>query len=264
VSEAEVRAALEKALRGRITWAEWQHLKATELVAEYLRDSLPWQEFRDFAAKELRQVRRFYQNQQREESGDISAEEMEVEEIEVAPDQRPDTPKLSDRTFARSQALGALNRLRTGGRSAGMSALHGALMPRGGLDGTLAQWVYLLAVELWVPAEEVANHYRSIQKTMSAESNPPKTSERAFQVAAFVRDNITADGTRAPWPDLCERWNQWPLTEPFDDWRHFHKTFLRGAKATPPRYVASNGQIANQVRSGGQEILDVWAEKVRG
>jgi hypothetical protein len=259
MNEPEVRAKLEGALHRPILTAEWRRLKRLCLVDEYSRDELPWAEFVDLVQRDLKELGTYLEERSRELAG-----ELESEDEEARLDQVSAPSSLGGRASARSRALASLNRFRTGGRSSGGSALNGSLMPRGGRDGTLAQWVYLLAVELWVPAEEVANHYRSLQKTMSAEWKPPKTSERAFKVAAFVWDNEMVDGTRAPWPELCERWNRWPLTKPFDDWRHFRMAFKRGEKATPPRYVASNEQITKQVRSGGQEILDDWASKIRG
>jgi hypothetical protein len=264
MAERAIKKRLERALNVRLSGAEWQHLKESELVGEYQRDVLSWQEFRDHAAQVLRALRRFYQNQQREDSGKFSAEEMEVEENEVAPDPLDYSSSLSKRTFARSQALGALNRLQTGGRSAGMPAIYGTLVPRGGVDDTVPQWVHVLAVELWVPHEEVANTHLRMQRSMSDEASPPKTSEQTFEVAAFVWDNMLADEPQAPWPELWERWNSWPLTKRFAHWRSFHKAFSRGAEATRPRYKASDEQIAEQVRSGGQGVLDTWVQKVRG
>ena len=106
--------------------------------------------------------------------------------------------------------------------------------------------------------------YRTMQRTMLSNPNPPKTQGRSFQVAAFVCAHEQVHGERPPWPVLCERWNNSPLIEPLEDWRPFRKCFLRGAEATPPQYVAINEQITDQVRSRSyQGVFDDWAAKVR-
>ncbi len=268
MNELAIKERLERKFRMRISAADWRHLKRawagrdrTLSSAAFVHDvEEDWDEFLLFAGDHLWYLRCHEEDMRREQAGELEEPEPEEELLADAP---PASAALSDRAFARSQALSSLNLLRSGGRSGGRAAIHGTLFPRGGVDGTLAQWVYVVAVELWVPVEEVANSYRNMQKTMSAESTPPKTSERTFEVAAFVWDNERVHGTRPPWPVLCERWNNWPLTEPFKKWQSFQKAFSRGAKATPPRYVASNEQITSQVRSGSQKILDVWAAKVR-
>jgi hypothetical protein len=169
-----------------------------------------------------------------------------------------------DRTLARRQALNLLNQLQTGGGASGGSSIHGTLLPRGGVNGMLGQWVYIVAVELWVPAEEVMRDYQSMQRTFLANPNPPKTSARSFKVAAFVWQNELVHSTRPPWPVLCERWNNWPLTKPFKNWQSFRRSFVRGAEATPPRYRMTDAQITDQVRSRSyQGAFDLWASRVR-
>ena len=168
------------------------------------------------------------------------------------------------RAFARWQALASLNLFQTGGRSSGGPTIQATFLPRGGADGTLGQWVYIVAVELWASAEEVMRSYRNIQRTLLADPKQQKTSTRAFEVAAFVWQNELVDGTRPSWPVLCERWNNRPLTVPFENWRSFRRSFIRGAEATPPRYGATNEQIADLVRSRSQQgAFDEWASKVR-
>ena len=231
-------------------------------MREYQTGITSWDDFAGPAEDGLKRLRKHVERTHLEQAGELDEEqgaERESAVVELPIKQ----PNLSGRTSARRSARASLNRLRTRGRTSGKSPVHGALMPRGGLDGTLAQFVYLLAVELWVPADEVANHYRSIQTAMSHEWPPSKTSERAFEVAQFVWDNELADGERAPWPVLCARWNRRPLAEPFENWRHFRMACVRGAKATRPRYKASNAQITDQMRTGGQEILDIWSSKIR-
>jgi hypothetical protein len=255
MSELATRRRLEGTLNMRTTGADWRHLKRawagparTLSSAAFVHEvEENWQDFVAFAKDNLWCLRCYEEDTRREQAGEL--EELELEEEPPANTPLAPATLSGDRTFARARALGSLNLLRTGGRSSGRAGIHGTLFPRGGVDGTLAQWVYVVAAELWVPAEEVANNYRNMQKTMSAESIPPKTSERAFEVAAFVWDNERVHGTRPPWPVLCERWNNWPLTEPFKKWQSFHKAFARGAKATPPRYVATNEQMTELVRS---------------
>jgi hypothetical protein len=263
MNESAIKRRLERELGTRITWAEWVDLKEQHFIRDYQMGIDTWPALCGGVEEALNRLRRHIERTHREQAGELDVE-TEPEREEEPPNKIPPAPAtLSDRARARDQALSSLNLLRSGGRSAGKAAIHGALFPRGGVDGTLAQWVYVVAVELWVPAEEVANSIRRMQMTMLAESSPPKTSERAFEVAAFVWDNWRVEGKRPPWPVLCERWNNWPLTEPFKKWQSFQKAYSRGAKATQPRYVASNEQITSQVRSGGQSILDVWAAKIR-
>jgi hypothetical protein len=266
MTERVIKKRLAGTLNAPISGADWRYLKGAfagpyrtlsdaQFVDEAEED---WDYFVAFARKHLWLLRCRADDITREQAGELDPE-TEPERAEKPSTNVP----LRGRAFARHEALGALNLLRTDGRSAGKGAIRSALFPRGGVDGTLGQWVQVIAVELWVPAEEVANHIRRTQRAMLAESSPPKTSERAFEVAAFVWDIERAEGKRPPWRVLCERWNNWPLTGPFDDWRHFHKTFTRGSRATPPRYVASNEQITRKVRSGAQDTLDHWAAKIR-
>jgi hypothetical protein len=268
MDELAIKRRLEKTLHTRITWAEWADLVEQRYVRDYQPGQDDWEALCMLVNDALSRLRRHIRRTQREQAGELDVEAELQPEVEVDADAptAPATLTLSGRTFARSQALGSLNRLQTGGRSSGRAPIDSFLLPRGGVDGTLAQWVYVVAVELWVSAEEVANNYRTIQKTLSAESNPLKTSERAFEVAAFVWDNERVHGMRPPWPILCERWNNWPLTEPFKKWQSFHKAFSRGARATVPRYNATNEQITNEVRSAQHSVekaLDDWAAKVR-
>lgn len=131
------------------------------------------------------------------------------------------------------------------------------------MDGTLPQWVIFMGVEAWVPADDVRDSYRAHQQALLNE-RPPKTSARAFEVAQFVWEQERFYGKRPSWPELCQRWNECPLTEPFENWRHFRMTFLRGAKATPPRYYATREQLAEQVRSAAHEgAFDKWVNSFR-
>jgi hypothetical protein len=261
VDSGEVKSRLGRALHRPITPAEWRHLERTELVAEYLRDG-NWREFRELAATQLEQIRSFYRDKISEESGDL----LDVYPGHNANDDEPLLPvDPEDRTSARMYALGALNRLRAGDSAVLRAATDAMLLPRGGVDGTLPQWVYIVAVEMWMPAEKVAEHYRQMQRTMMAEPDQPRTQARAFNVARFVWEQERFYGERPPWPVMCERWNNYPLTRPFKNWRDFRTNFLRGAKATPPRYVATEEQLTEQVRSHVRDqagLFYYWADKV--
>jgi hypothetical protein len=270
MTESEIKERLERTLHRRITQAEWRHLKRAGSDEEGIPSSdrlahdaaANWREFKDFAADHLRWLRSYEEDKMREQYGQLEPEISPG----PTPDQLPGGPSSlsDDRAFARGMALASFNQRQTGGRSSGRSAIHGTLLPRGGADGTLGQWVYIVAVELWAPAEEVARHYRRIQRAVLADPKPPKTSTRAFEVAAFVWDSERAHGGRLPWSELCERWNNWPLAEPFKSWQSFRRSFFRGAAATPPRYGAPNEQIADLVRERShQGAFDAWASEVR-
>jgi len=261
MNSKEIKAKLQRALHKPITLAEWRHLERIDLVGEYLRDRHSWDGFRDLAAGELDRVRSFYDDQIREES-----EGMGDSYLEYTADYQTEAPAdPEERASARRYALGALNALRASDSAPPRAAIDSTLLSRGGVDGTLPQLVYIMAVELWVPAEEVAENYRWMQRTLMAEPDPPKTRARAFNVARFVWEQERHYGERPPWPVMCERWNNFPLTRPFERWRDFRTNFLRGAKATPPRYVASNEQLTEQVRVQAREqagLFHYWAGKV--
>jgi len=270
----EIKSRLERTLHGRITSAEWIPLE--ELVDEYSRGSHSWQEFRDLAAGELVRIRTFYKNKLREQAG-VLEEAPSENGVDHQPENMP--VDLDDGTFGRSSALGALNHLRSGGSAAPRATIHGTLLPRGGVDGTVPQWVYIVAAELWVPAEEVARSFRTMQRTLMEDPNQPRTQARAFNVARFVWEVEAAHGERPSWPELCKLWNdsckRWndagwnyaPMTRRFDHWRDFRKYFLRGEKATLPRYNATEEQITEQVREATIRdeavAFDGWVSQVR-
>jgi hypothetical protein len=49
---------------------------------------------------------------------------------------------------------------------------------------------------------------------MLSDTNPPKTKTRTFKAAQFEWEQELGHGERLPWQIICERWNNWPLTEP--------------------------------------------------
>jgi hypothetical protein len=267
VNEAETKAKLERALGTRISLAEWQSIKDDKLLRDYQSSDLSWVDFRGAVDDKLRGLRQFLDNVHREQDGELELGSVLDSEAEEVGDFRDASSSLSYRTRERLSALASLNRLRTNGRSSGRLPIHGTLLPRGGVDGTLAQWVYIVAVELWMPAEEVMEDYRSIQRTMLSDPRTPKTQSRALKVAKFVWDNEIADGERAPWPELWQRWNNsliGRLVGTFEHWRDFRRYFIRGEEATLPRYLATNKQITDLVRQRShQRAFDMWASEVR-
>ena len=255
---ADIKAKLERALHRSLTWAEWRHLERKELVYEYERGLLDWGEFRDLARDELEFLRSFREDEAQELTGYI------VEHYPGADaHQHGDTPiDPEDPTVARAEALFSLNRLRSSGEAAPRASIHGTLLPRGGMDGSVPQWLYIMAIELWMPAEEVTKSYSRMQRNMMAKPNPPRTKSRAFNVARFVWEQEMLEGSRPPWPVLCERWNRFPLTRPFKDWRIFQAYFRRGAKAVLPQYVASEEQLTEQVRTEKLTAFHSWTSQV--
>jgi len=97
--------------------------------------------------------------------------------------------------------------------------------------------------------------------------NQPRTQARAFNVARFAWEVEAAQGERPSWPELCKLWNDFPMTTPFENWRDFRTNFVRGEKATLPRYTANAEQITEQVREatihGEAVAFDGWVSQVR-
>jgi hypothetical protein len=273
MSEAELKAKLERAIGG-VSTAEWQNLRRRDIVGEYFRNPLQypedenWREFREDAKRELAFSRSFREDHFREQVGDLQSD-LAGAEVDAAP--IPGAPvTLSERTSARSGALSAFNRLHAGEIPASRARVSSTIFPRGGVDGTFPQWVIVMAVEAWLPAEEVKEVYSQIQRSMLAEKSPPKTTERSFHVAKFVWEQELIYGARPPWQVLKERWNALPWAhsfgwaKPFNTWQAFRMSFERGKKATPPQYTASEEQLTDLVRSRGHAgVLDAWAAKLR-
>ena len=275
----ELRTRLESELHGKITSAEWAFLGDVGLLSEYESGLSDWPEFRRGVEDNLTKIRRYRENDRREQVG-LLLEEPDEESDEHGADhqQEPVPVDIEDSTLARYYALDALNNLRSGGSAPARATMTGTLLPRGGEDGTVSQWVYVIAAELWMPAEEVARSFRAMQRTLMVEPAQPKTRARAFNVARFVWEQEMAYGKRPTWPEMCKRWNnackRWndarpddvPRARPFEDWRDFHKNFVRGEKATVPRYKATDEEITKQVKEasnrGGTVAFDLWVHQV--
>jgi hypothetical protein len=269
VNSQAIKAKLERALHTRITTAEWAFLENRGLVHDYEVNG-DWPEFRDGVKDNLGAIREFRENDLREQAGDLQEAPRED-----GVDHQPENPPiyLDDRTSARSSALGALNHLRSGGSAPPRSTIHGTLLPRGGLDGTVPQLVCIIAAEAWLPTESVARAFRTMQRTLMVDPGQPRTQARAFNVARFVWEVEAAYGERPSWPELCrlwndscKRWNDAPVAGTFERWRDFRANFVRGEKATLPRYKATDKQIAEQVREasnrGGSVAFDLWVSQV--
>ena len=260
----QIKTKLERALHATITAAEWAFLEDVGLVHEHEIGQSDWSEFRRGVEDNLSRIRRFRENDLRDQAGEL---EEASREISVDHQSEEVPVDLNDRTMARSSALGALNSLRSGGSAPLRAAMSGTLLPRGGLDGTVPQFVWVMAAELWVPAEDVAKSFRRMQRYLMAKPDQPRTQARAFQVARFVWEVEAARGERPTWPELCRLWNDFPMTEPFDHWRDFHTYFKRGAEATLPRYKATDEEITEQVREstarGEAVAFDRWVGDVR-
>lgn len=266
MNESKLKARLERALHRPIPWPEWEHLKRADLVGDYDRDELSWQEFHSLAKPELDRLQRFHADKKREESGasgpgDVLDAGTETNEVVAS---LGAYSKLSGRTAARSRALEALDRLRAPDLTWQRARIRTTVKPRGGVDGTSPQWVVFMGVEAWMPAEEVKEAYRETQRALLAELNPPKTGVRAFEVAEFVWEQERIHGTRPPWPVLLERWNERSADGAFESWRTLRTNFVRGARATPPRYLASEEQITKEVRSRDfEQVFEMWASSFR-
>jgi hypothetical protein len=274
----DMRQKLEREWHREVTWTEWRSIERRGLISDYKASPLEtddekWWEFREGAKLACEETQRILADNISEQAGEIPIE-AEPGPKEASPRDIPAPPApLSSRTTARARALSAYNRLHAGeeawqqGIASGRAQIHSTHKPRGGVDGTLPQWVIFMGIEAWVPAEEVKEAYRAHQQVLLAERKPPRTKERAFEVAAFVWDQERLHDKRPSWAELCKRWNNLPLSESFTSSAaaaEFQANFRRGSKATPPRYTMSNRQLTEEVRSRGHEgIFNAWAATFR-
>ena len=265
MTEAELKAKLEKSV-GPVSVAEWLDLRDADVQLEY--EVNPWAEFVGWVKERLDASRLHDERVRLEQRGEL---EIDIDARgEVAAPAPNDPLTLSDRTSARSSALSALDRLQAGDIRTRRARIHSSIFPRGGTDGTIPQWVIVMAVEAWIPAEEVKEAYRHLHHTLLAEQRPPKTSERAFQVAEFVWEQEQFYGTRPSWKVLTKRWNDLPWAasfewaKPFEKWQAFRMSFERGKRATRPQYVTSENQMTELVRSRrAEEALEAWMAPLR-
>jgi hypothetical protein len=272
MNELELKTKLERALHYSITWAEWLYVKrgwweeeavSTDKVEYDVREN--WDELLGLAKRDLRRLRRHEEDKEAEQAGVLNSGPGPEASSNIGFGQSDNvSARFSDRTSARSGALSALDRLRAGDIKTRRARIHSSRFLRGGTDGTVPQWVIMIGVEAWVPPEDVKDAYQDLQRRVLAEHRPPKTAARTFQVAQFVWEQKRAYGKRPSWPVLYKRWNEWPLTEPFNDSESFRRSFERGAAATRPAYLMSEPQMTNLVGSRyGDEALDTWWSSFR-
>src|SRR5215207_7155779 len=153
----EIKKRLARALQREISESDWRNLERRDVVGEYLRNPFGHMEeencleFRENAHRELHFLRQYREDYLREQAGELvetprdNSVDHHPENVQVV---------LDERTSARSLALGALNRLCSGGSALPRAAMASTMLPRGGVDGTVPQLVWVMAAELWIPAEE--------------------------------------------------------------------------------------------------------------
>ena len=184
MTEAELKAKLEKSV-GPVSVAEWLDLRDADVQLEY--EENPWAEFVGWVKERLDASRLHDERVRLEQKGEL---EIDIDaDGEVAAPAPTDPPTLSDRTSARSSALSALDRLRAGDIRTRRARIHSTIFPRGGIDGTIPQWVIVMAVEAWIPAEEVKESYRQppphfSRRTALAEDNRARVPGSKIRVGA--------------------------------------------------------------------------------
>jgi hypothetical protein len=265
----EIRTRLERELHTTIKAAEWAYLEDVGLVHELEVGMSAWPEFRSGAEDNLRRARTLLDNYLREQAGEDEVESRETgkhRQQNNVPEVLDVPGVLDERTAARLSALTALNNLRSDSYAPSRSMVLSAVLPRGGVDGTVPQWLCVIAAELWMPAEAIAGAFRRAQQNHMIEPDQPRTQARAFRVARFVWAMEAAHSKRPSWPEMCKRWNDAATTRPFKHWRDFKKYYVRGEKATLPQYKESDEQITAQVREatarGECVLFDSWASLI--
>jgi hypothetical protein len=196
MDEQELRAKLEKALGTRMTQSEWLHLVEGGVWSDYAGES--WSEFRDLVREQLQRLRRFLDNTRREEAGHMPAMRSETARPPVeTPKATVDESKLDLRTFARADALGALDRLLQGPQTWGGASpwakpelarriMEPHIEPVAFGDGRPPRWVIRLQIEAWVPPEDVKRVYADLRAKLLKDQAVSKTQALAYDVARFV------------------------------------------------------------------------------
>ncbi len=242
----------------KISEAEWRQIRRLGLVDD---PAMSWQEFRDIASEHLKGLRNFFEEENRERAGEMLSKVV-VNEVREQPDDSPHVHVnhgvLSPRTAARARALNALDQLHLGPKAWGRASrtITSRVEPTGGEDKTQPRWVIRLQIEAWVPAEEVKQIYQDRQRELVADQVSPKVQPQTYEVVRFVWGQMLVHGKRPSWPKLCDWWNQRnPKEVHFKNWRALRTCFLRGEKATTPRYVDSADDIIRRARQ-----LKEWRE----
>jgi hypothetical protein len=262
MSEQELRARLQRALHTRISAAEWLDIKDQGHVCDYDDEKTSWRDLCEIVDEVLRRLRRYVENTQREQRGELLLETKSPERLPEPTTVTDIRAPLSERTAARVGALNALDQLRLGPKAWGpvVREISSRVRPEGGFDQTLSQWVIELKIEAWVPAEDVRSIYQHVQRDLLAEEARTKTQPRTFRVAQFVWEEELRCGERPSWPVLLERWKERnPDDEGFKDRRAFRTCFKRGAEAAPPRYARGNDYIAGEA-TRLRQMKEQWDE----
>jgi len=269
--ESEIKADLERELKYPLTSTQWDFIKAQGVLEIYDTSPLEkegerWAEFVRGAEAALKQLQMFYERRREEEDEGYSRPDISLSRDREQPTGPLVEPRGSERTVARTEALLAYNRLQAGTDAVpNRPAMYATLFPRGGTDHTVAQWVYVLQVELWVPAEEVKAEYLELQQTLT-EEKARKADPRSLEVARFVWEQRRRAGEeKLSYPDLTKGWNESrPDDQKYSNWRSFRTAFTRGKEATLPRYKGSIDLLHEEVNKGyGKDLFGSWASDVR-
>jgi hypothetical protein len=285
--ESKLRERLSRAVyRGRssISDARWRFLLEHRDLGEDIREfrEEKWKDLFHLVQEKLEELDRYEEHLKAEREGRSQAPslprgsalgnqpELTDEELEFLDVLREDlaTP-LGSRTRARAETLRMRDEIHSERPVPyNRTPLSRAVLPRGGTDGTAAQWVALIAIELWTPAEELKASYQSLQESLTEEKRPPKTEERAYEVARFVM-SVRRHRPRYPWRSLLEHWN---LGREKEEDRFtgkaaeqtFRKVYDRGMRAALPRYEKSEKHLRAFLERGPiTDLFDGWAKGIR-
>ena len=270
--ETDIRERLEGALKTSVSPTQWDYLKTQGVLENYVGSPMDdererWEEFARDADAELQRLRDWYERlREEEDEGYSRPESSSLRDREQYSGLVGET-RGSERTAARMEALRAYDRLQSGTDAVTKRlAMYDTLLPRGGLDGTVAQWVYALQVELWVPAEDVKETYLDLQRALT-EERARKADPRTIEVARFVwEQKYNHEGEDLSYLDLMKRWNESRSDDGrFNNWRTFRNTYIRGKEATLPRYEGSADLLQQEARKGyGKHLFETWASDVSG
>jgi hypothetical protein len=271
-NETEAKAKLERAIH-RPVGAIWRSFWRGDLRSETRQclegapDAMSWEDIIDMAEEVLRL--------QRDIKLELAGADLEPPEDTGEGDSPGEVPGgeeltpngLNERTKARARAMSELSALRTGveGEPPQIEPLRARVHAAGGRkDGTLHRWVVSLDVEVWVSAEEVARVYRNLQQQFISEQGG-RTEEGTYEVARFVwRELRKNHGSRLTWPVLLERWKQeHPDDHRFKTYNNFRQFYMRGERATVPRYKWPTIQISPEQEAEIVRTKERWIARLR-
>jgi hypothetical protein len=246
--EVEIKQRLERRRKKPLTPVQWDFIKDQGVLDNYKASPLEeewerWEEFVRGADATVAKLQTFYERRREEEDEAYSRPDNTASRAREELARPIVETRGSKRTEARTEALAAYNRA----------------------DDTVPQWVYVLQVELWVPAEEMKAEYLELQEVLT-EEKARKANPRTLEVARFVWDQQGSVGKqKLSYPELMRRWNESrPDDEKFRRPRSFRNVYIRGKEATLPRYGVSDELLQAEVRDGyGRHLFDSWASDVR-